>query len=619
MALAVDARGNVYAGTAPDGKVYRITPGGEAKVFFEPKTKYIWSLAFDAQGRLLVGTGDKGVIFRVNADGAGAPFVTTTQTNITALRVDAAGNIIAGTDPGGLVLRISPEGKAFTLFDSSQREIRDLATGPGGEIYALALSESAGSGAANTTPPPGQSAPTVIGADEGVTITIGDVQVLDAPGGGASAAGTSASAGGQSKAALYKLDANGASDLLWDSKEAAAFAIALAEDGRVTVGTGQKGRIFAAAAGQKPSLLAQSTEAQTSRFVRAGNQLYAATSNLGKLFKLTRETSASGSYTSPVRDAQTTASWGRISWVGEGTIELQTRSGNTANPDSTWSDWSAPVANPEGDAIKSQPARFIQWRATLKKTPASASPRLREVVISYLPRNLAPRINSIVVLPAGVALQALPQPPSDGASDAAGLDPAVLGAAMPQLPPRRLFQRGAISLQWQAEDRNGDAIEYSVHYRNANGGDFFPLKTSLRDNYFTIEPNSLPDGRYVFKITASDGVSNPASLALTDDQETEPVEIDNTPPSVTADAPRVTGTNVEIVFRATDATSILRRAEYQLDGGAWKSVFPADGIADSKREEFRVAVTLPDSKPHVVAFRVFDANANVGSAQVAVK
>jgi hypothetical protein len=619
MALAVDARGNVYAGTAPDGKVYRITPGGEAKVFFEPKTKYIWSLAFDNQGRLLVGTGDKGVIFRVNADGTGAPFVTATQTNITALRVDAAGNVIAGTDPGGLVLRISPEGKAFTLFDSSQREIRDLATGPGGEIYALALSESAGSGAANATPLAAQSAPAVIGADEGVTITISDVQVLDAPGGGASAAGASASASGQSKAALYKLDANGASDLLWDSKEAAAFAISLAEDGRVTVGTGQKGRIFAAAAGQKPSLLAQSTEAQTSRFVRAGNQLYAATSNLGKLFKLTRETSASGSYTSPVRDAQTTASWGRISWVGEGTIELQTRSGNTANPDSTWSDWSAPVANPEGDAIKSQPARFIQWRATLKKTPASASPRLREVVISYLPRNLAPRINSIVVLPAGVALQALPQPPSDGASDAAGLDPAVLGAAMPQLPPRRLFQRGAISLQWQAEDRNGDAIEYSVHYRNANGGDFFPLKTSLRDNYFTIEPNSLPDGRYVFKITASDGVSNPASLALTDDQETEPVEIDNTPPSVTADAPRVTGTNVEIVFRATDATSILRRAEYQLDGGAWKSVFPADGIADSKREEFRVAVTLPDSKPHVVAFRVFDANANVGSAQVAVK
>jgi outer membrane protein assembly factor BamB len=149
MALAVDAQGAVYAGTSPDGKIYRIAPNGEAKVFFEPKTKYIWSLAFDGQGRLLVGTGDKGGIYRVNTDGSGAPFVTTSQTNITALRVASSGAIIAGTDPGGLVLRISPEGKVFTLFDSSQREIRELALGRNDEIYALALAESAGSGATN--------------------------------------------------------------------------------------------------------------------------------------------------------------------------------------------------------------------------------------------------------------------------------------------------------------------------------------------------------------------------------------------------------------------------------------------------------------------------------------
>jgi hypothetical protein len=624
MALAVDAQGNVYAGTSPDGKVYRITPGGEAKVFFEPKTKYIWSLAFDGQGRLLVGTGDKGVIYRVNANGTGAPFVSTTQTNITALRVDSSGNIIAGTDPGGLVLRISPEGKVFTLFDSSQREIRDLALGPSGEIYLLALAESAGSGATNAAPAPSgiAAAPPPVSGDEGtVTITISDVQVIDAPGAAGGAAGAASSAA-QSKSALYRLDANGASDALWDSKDAVAFAIAVEAgsggERRVMVGTGQKGRIYSASAGEKPMLLAQSSEAQTSRFVRAGNQLYAASSNLGKLFKLAKETSAVGTYTSSVRDANTTATWGRISWIGEGAIELQTRCGNTANPDSTWSDWSAPATNAEGEAIKSQPARFIQWRATLKKTPASAEPRLREVTVSYLPRNLAPKISSINVLPAGVALQALPQPQPDSGADQAGLDLAALGAVA-QIPPRRVFQRGAISLQWQAEDRNGDTIEYAVYYRNAAGGEFYPLKTDLRDNYFTIDANALPDGRYVFKVVASDELSNPGSLALTDEQETEAIEVDNTPPAVTADAPRVNGANVEVVFRASDATSIIRRAEYQVDGGAWKAIFPLDGIADSKREEFRVTAAVIDGKSHVVALRVFDANANVGSAQAAIK
>ncbi len=613
-ALAVDGKGNVYAGTSPDGKIYRITPAGEAKVFFEPKAKYIWSLAFDAQGRLLAGTGDKGIIYRVNADGTGAPLVNTTQTNITALKVDAAGNIIAGTDPGGLVLRISPEGKAFTLFDSPQREIRDLVIGRNSEIYVLTLADAVGSGGTNAATASGGSAAAPVSDDGGgVIITISDLQVVDS-GGSVTPSSSSSGNSGQTKSALYRLDANGASDTLWDSKEAAAFAIALEADGRAVIGTGQKGRIYSVAAGQKPTLLAQSTEAQTSRFVRAGGQLFAASSNLGKLFKVSNETAASGTYTSSVRDSNATSAWGRISWVGEGTVELQTRSGNTARPDSTWGDWSAAMTSAEGDAIKSQPARYIQWRATLKR--GSLPPRLREVTVSYLPRNIAPKINSINILPAGTALQALPQQPLDGGGDLSGGEGAVSNVIT--IPPRRIFQRGAISLQWQAEDRNGDAMEYSVFYRSANSTEYYPLKTGLRDNYFTVDANALPDGRYVFKVTASDAPSNPANLALSDHQETESVEIDNTPPVVTAEAPRVTGNNAEVVFHASDATSIIKRAEYQLDGGQWKSVFPVDGIADSKREEFRVTVQLPDARPHVIAFRAFDANANVGSAQVSV-
>ena len=615
MALAVDAGGNVYAGTSPDGKVYRITPGGEAKVFFEPKTKYIWSLAFDAQGRLLVGTGDKGIIFRVNADGTGAPLVNTTQTNITALKLDAAGNIIAGTDPGGMILRISPDGKAFTLFDSAQREIRDLAVGRNGEIYALALAESAGSGASNASSASSSAAaPSPIDDGGGLVIVIsGDSSSPDSPvsSGGSSSSPTSGGGGGAAKSALYRLDANGAADTVWDSKDAAAFAVSLDANGRALIGTGQKGRIFSVAAGQKPGLLTQTSEAQTSRFVRAGNQTYVAASNLGKLFKLGAETAASGTYTSSVREAATTAAWGRISWIGEGAIELQTRSGNTATPDSTWSDWSAAATNSEGDTIKSPASRFLQWRATLKR--GAVQPRLREVTVSYLPRNVAPKITSLNFLPAGTALVPLPQPIMDGGDGSGGE-----GAAM-TIPPRRVSQRGAISIQWQAEDRNGDSIEYSIFYRAANSTEFYPLKTGFKETYFTVDPNALPDGRYVFKVVASDAPSNPASLTLNDDLETELVEVDNTPPAVTADAPRVSGGNAEVTFRVSDSTSILKRAEYQLDGGAWKAVFPADGIADSKREEFLVKVALPDARPHVVAFRVFDANSNVGSAQVSVK
>ncbi len=626
MALAVDASGNVYAGTSPDGRIYRITPQGEAKIFFEPKTKYIWSMAFDQQGRLLVGTGDKGVIWRVTADGKGAPLINTTQTNITSLKVDSAGNLIAGTDPGGLVLRITPEGKAFTLFDSSQREVREITLGKDGEIYALAIAESAGSGASNAAAA-APVAPVIIGADEGVTVTISDVQIIGDGGSVSSApAGPARNAGDQAKSALYRIDASGVTDVLWDSKEIVAFAAALDDNGRVVIGTGLKGRIYGVSTTdvgiRKPMLLTQSTEAQTSRFVKSKGRLYAASSNLGKLFRLGDATVASGTFTSSVRDAQTVGTWGRIAWSAEGEVELQTRSGNTAVPDSTWSDWSQAYRSNdggrEGAAITSPRARFIQWRATLKKGGQSAAPRLREVTVSYLPRNLAPSLNSLTLLPVGVALQPLPQQPADPGIEQSGLDPSVFGATV-QIPPRKIFQRGAISLQWTAEDRNGDMLEYAVWYRAAAGGDWFPLKTGMKDNYYTVDANALPDGRYVFKVTASDAPSNPGGIALADQQETEAVEVDNTAPVVIADAPSVSGGKAEVTFKASDATSMLRRAEYQLDGGPWRAVFPVDGIADSRREDFKVSVTLPDAKAHVIAFRVFDTNANVGSAQVVVK
>lgn len=615
MALAVDASGNVYAGTAPDGKVYKINQRGEATVFFEPKTKYIWALAFDGQGRLLIGTGDKGTIYRVTPDGRGTALINTTQANITALKVDANGNILAGTDPGGLVLRITPEGKAFTLFDSSQKEIRELVVGRDGMIYALALSESAGGSGSNaSTSSSLPSTPTVISADEGVTVTISDVQILDGSSSSSSSTTTSSS-GAQAKSALYRIDASGVTDTVWSSNDITAFTVAVEDNGRALIGTGQKGRIYGAMIGSKPSLHVQSSEAQTVRFVRLANgQLYAASSNLGKLFKLGGGTVASGSYTSSVRDANTVATWGRVSFVGEGDIELQTRSGNTATPDSTWSDWSAGIKTNEGGAVASPRARYLQWRATLK----GANTKLREVMVSYLPRNLAPNITSLTLTPIGVAMQPLPQQPPDPGIEQAALDPSLFGLST-NLPPRKFFQKGALSLQWTGEDRNGDKLEYAVYYRAANSTDYFPLKTGIIENYFTVDANGLPDGRYVFKVVVSDAPSNPGATALTDLEETEPMEVDNTPPTVTAGTPQVSGNNAEVTFQTEDKTSLIRRAEYQVDGGEWKAVFPTDGIADARREEFKVMVTLPDRKPHVIALRVFDANANIGSVQVGVK
>ncbi|MGH9907040.1 MAG: hypothetical protein ACRD8U_15835, partial [Pyrinomonadaceae bacterium] len=271
------------------------------------------------------------------------------------------------------------------------------------------------------------------------------------------------------RSAVFRILPDGATDVIWSSPSVTAFAIAPAlQAGSVLIGTADKGRIYSVTNDGRDTLLLQSTEAQISSFLVRGEQVYAASSNQGKLLRFGKELVTRGSYESPVRDAKLTATWGRVFWRGAGDVELQTRSGNGERPDSTWSEWSSGYRNPEGNQISSPRARFIQWRATLRSAaPAASQTWMEDVSVAYLPRNVAPEVLSISALPVGIGLQSVVQMQMDPNVESSGLDPSIFGAAQ-QVPPRRLFQRGARSFQWQAEDRNGDTLEYAVYYRSLN-------------------------------------------------------------------------------------------------------------------------------------------------------
>jgi hypothetical protein len=347
--------------------------------------------------------------------------------------------------------------------------------------------------------------------------------------------------------------------------------------------------------------------------------LFAASSNQGKLFRFGRELVTEGSYESPVRDARLIASWGRIWWRGDGNIGLQTRSGNGERPDATWSEWSAVYREPAGNQIASPRARFIQWRTTLRASTTSSQTWMEDVSVAYLQRNVAPEVLSITLLPIGVGLQAMPQPPADPNIESSGLDPALFGATT-QIPPRRLYQRGARSLQWQAEDRNGDALEYSLFYRALNEKTFRLLKDKLRDNFFTIDGATLADGRYVIKIVASDGPDNPPGKALAGERVSEPIDIDNTPPVVRAvSQPQKSAEALRLAFEVDDATGRVKRADVSIDGSPWNPTFPDDGIADSARETYSIDLALLGPGEHTISLRAFDNSGNVGSVSVTVR
>jgi hypothetical protein len=352
--------------------------------------------------------------------------------------------------------------------------------------------------------------------------------------------------------------------------------------------------------------------------IAGGGGVFATSSNQGSLYKFGTDPSAEGSYDSAVLDTKTSAAWGRIWWRSSGNVTIQTRSGNTEKPDETWSPWSSAIADPKGGQIVSPKARYFQWHATLKSSLGNAT--LNEVNVAFAPRNIAPEILSIQVLPTNVGLIANPPVQIDPNIELSGMDPVTFGIPNAAVPPRRVFQRGATSLQWTAEDRNGDKLVYDVYYKQVGDAMFKLLRGDLSDNFLAIDGQSLADGRYIFKIVAKDSPSNTPSTALTGERISGPIDIDNTPPVVTPfGTPQVNGDRVRVVFDAVDAASYLTRAEYSVNGGPWNPVYADDGISDSPNERYTVDIPFKTPGEYAVTIRVYDVNSNAGNARVVVK
>jgi len=93
---------------------------------------------------------------------------------------------------------------------------------------------------------------------------------------------------------------------------------------------------------------------------------------------------SSGTFTSSVFDATRTATWGAASWTANipagTTITVQTRSGNTATPDGTWSGW-ATVVN--GNLVTSPNARYLQYQVILTTSDPTQTPTIFDISFAW--------------------------------------------------------------------------------------------------------------------------------------------------------------------------------------------------------------------------------------------
>ena len=658
FALAAAPDGSLYAGTSPNGKVYRVDRDGKGEPFFDPGQTYIWSIvigpAADKKAakhpELFVATGDQGKIYRVDSDGEGKIYADTKQRHVISLALTPERSLLAGTDPNGVIYRIEKSGKLFALYDSDLPEVRSLQVAPNGDIYAAVMgggvsqiTQSVSSAQASTAP--------------SATTSISVTATADAPPGPGGVQGQPSSSkqvtpqpvvtisqpvisyAGMEKAALLRLKPDLAADKLWTSTEENILALGLAgEDSKPVFATDRGGRIYQLEGERTARLLTESDQEQVTHLAPGPDGLLVAAAHTGRLSRLENSLAKTGTYTSAVHDAKTIARWGGLNWNGAGAasagFEFQTRSGNSARPDDSWSDWSEKIASDGGrsasgfvgGAIPSPPARYIQWRATLRNADG-AVPRLRTVRVAYLPQNSAPVIRSITVT--GSVSAGEPGTASAAGSATAGADASaaysitVSASGAESTPASGNSQTSVggagkkkLAIAWRAEDSDGDKLIATVSFREDQESKWKVIKQDIASANLSIESESLADGIYRFRVEVSDETANPPDTARRAEKVSEPILVDHTPPTVSMQS--LDG-RASVRFEASDASSAIQQAEYSVDAGRWVPVFADDGITDSNSETFTIELGDLDEGEHLVTIRARDRAGNAGLGKAVIR
>jgi outer membrane protein assembly factor BamB len=615
LCLALAADGTVYAGTGPSGLVVCIPPKGKTRVLAEDLGSYVWSLAFDEETKtLFAGTGPKGRVYQVTPDGKASVFYATRQEHILCLALGAQGTLYAGTDKGGLVYRIDRKGKGFVVYNAPQGEVRSLLVTPAG-VYAGTSApsrrgggdggSSASSGDSNfSTLPAGatsrlgkhekgekQSASGSKGAKskvirasnkskESSSETDSSEESKDSP----ASAAPAPSAGENS---LYRIAPDGTVRELF--REKALVLCLMRQAGRVLVGTGMHGQLFEIDEATKERVeIARLDHGQIHCLCRRRDgSVVLGTGDPGKLYVLQDRYASKGTVVSDVLDAKIISKWGALSWKAHtpaGTrVTVAVRSGNVAEPDDTWSDWSAEQTDPETARVTTPPARFLQYRVTMATDNPHVTPAVKAVAVRYMTTN---------------------QPPE------------VTGIEVPDLDTANLDRPRKLKLKWTAVDPNEDELTYSLYVRKEGWKNWVQIEEELSKREYEWDTSAMPSGVYQVKVVASDHRENAPEDALTAERVSAPFPVSQTPPTVTVRVTGIEGDRAVVEATATDPLVRLTEASFAVNGKKWSPVFPADGLFDSRTEQFRFKTGPLRPGTHVLVLRVRDAAGNVGSGDV---
>ncbi len=617
FAVWADADGSVLAGTSPQGKVYRVQDG-EVETLFKAEDNYIWDLARDAKGRLLVATGLKGRLYRIDSKGKAEVLFESRDSHVRSIAVLPSGDILLGTAGQGLIVRLGADGAAETLHDAAHPEVLSVVAATGGAAYAAVLASEASLVDLAASSSSSNSAKDASGEDD----SSGTATVVDP---NQDTVGSRSSSFSSPRSVILEISPSGKVEQVASFQSETVHAL-LWRDDELWIGTGQEGKLYRWSDRQ----LIQETmleERQIASLVSGPAGAAVVTANASALYHFDDVAEAAGSYVSSVLDSSQVARFGSFLWQGKlprgAKVELDFRSGMSATPDATWTDWihggeprCTDCEKGEGRgqevALGEIPhGRYVQWQARLERGSGDG-PRLKSAELTYRQENLAPKIETLEVLDPGEILVPTsfnPQnqtfepwsPNRDGIFTTLRLEKPKNGDGR----SKSLWKKGYRTLRWTAKDDNEDELWYRLEFRLAEtGNDWLPMAEELTDSNYGFDATVLPDGVYHFRLIASDAQARLPEEVLTDEKLSAEVVIDHTPPALVSRDRR--GATLELEL--ADALSPMRSAMVSSDATKWRPVRAADGLLDGRRE--RLEIEAPKGA-RLLLLRVSDAAHNV--------
>jgi hypothetical protein len=605
--MVIGPDNTLYVATGDTGKIFAVTPDGKGDVFYASDETHVRTLALDGKGNLIAGTEPNGWVMRIplagdppaasaKSDsakpGERSAFVLyeTPKREITAIVPDGAGNLYVAAI--GEKLRATP---AFTPPAQQQTQQFTVTVGPpaaGANAVAPAAQQALPTSAFAPFPTLASSAIYKIAADGSPE------EIWNSPDDVVYALALSADGkpivGVGNHGAVIELDGGYVYSLLTKTESDQVTGFARAASGRMYVATANPGGIFTLG----PELESEgSFESQTfdaKIFSRWGRLTW----------------------------------WGGNTTAANSAVQFYVRSGNTTDPTKSWSAWSGPLTN--GAEANSPAARFVQWKAVLHGgsgpapdiswvdvayLPKNVAPQITAIAL----QDPGVRVVSFGGQQGGAAAQVQLRQPSSGQNASAGNQHSQTESPRFDAPMQGLAQKGYQSVIWNADDDNDDELTYSVYYRNENEKEWRLLKDKLDQRFYSWDTTSMPDGAYYLKVVASDVKSNPPEEALQGERESERFVVDNTPPQVSeiaADASGAAGNVVTVHFRVTDATSPVVRTEYSLDAGDWIPLRPVGELSDSLDERYVLPLKNVEPGTHTISVRVFDQFENQTAGKV---